>query len=172
MAAPSKAESSRPSSRRKRKWGKWLVLVLVLAAGAVAAVVVLLRRRHLGRAPDRTWAESVLARLEAHGAARTDPRRPAESVVAYLDRLARAVDGDRDRLRDVGEVLDGALYGDAAVAADARRRIEAVVDAVLDGDRSGRTGPRRPPRPDPDASDDGGGGGDDEDDRVPALSSS
>src|SRR5690554_2322450 len=49
MAAPSKAESSRPSSRRKRKWGKWLVLVLVLAAGAVYGFIA------------RPWEEKPLS---------------------------------------------------------------------------------------------------------------
>lgn len=109
-------------------------ILLVLAAVAVAAVVLFRRYRARRDQPDRSWAERQVARLDAFGARRTDPRGTAESVVAHLDRLAREVDGGDDRLRDVAEVLDVALYGERPLSTGERRRVERIVDEVVTGE--------------------------------------
>lgn len=122
--------------------------LVVLAAGALATIAVVgWRARRRAATVDRTWAEARFARIEAFGSARTEPRGPAESVVTYLDRLAREVDADDRRLRVVGEVLDDALYGAEPLTPADRERVDLILDEVILGLRDDReltpTGRRR-----------------------------
>lgn len=121
-------------------------LSVALAASALGGVAVLAwRARRRGGRADRGWAEAQFARIEAFGATRAEPRGKAESVVAYLDRLAREVDDDDGRLRAAGEVLDDALYGAEPLTPNERARVESTIDAVIRGvGPEDRTGPRRP----------------------------
>jgi hypothetical protein len=129
-------------------WAAWRERALraglvVVGLAALAGAGVLLIRRRRGPLPDRSWAEEIVARLERHGDTRTGPRHRAESVVAYLGRLADEVDRGNDRLRGVAEVLDDALYGDQPLDPQERAWVDDVVaDLEAGGGAANREGDR------------------------------
>jgi transglutaminase-like putative cysteine protease len=119
-----------------RSLGRWILdhlLALVLGVGALAllawGVAVLVRRRRADHA-DRPvgWVAEADARLGAVGERVGWPRAPSETATTYAASLGR-------RLRDpgaaeVGSVIDLALYAPVEPDAEARARVEQVLDRL------------------------------------------
>ncbi|HVB94410.1 MAG TPA: DUF3488 and transglutaminase-like domain-containing protein [Acidimicrobiales bacterium] len=73
------------------------------------ATVIEVRRRRIRRPP--TWAHRAALDLERAGARSGISRRADETLVAFCQRLAEAVPGDRDRLRLTASVVEAFVYG-------------------------------------------------------------
>ena len=118
----------RPKPPRLSAW--WLLLVVALAAAVAWFWWRRGRTAPLGQ-PDREWALALVAQIDEAGRARGHPRTDASTVLAHTDDLAASVLPD-DRLRQVGRVLNDALFGHAPVTAATRLWAESVVDEILE----------------------------------------
>jgi transglutaminase-like putative cysteine protease len=104
-------------------------------AGVLAAIAVITfgswgfvrdRVERQRAAARRTWAEVVLARLEATGAKRGRARRPNETAREYATALRTSVLPD-DRLSELGTIVEADAFSGGAVDEARRRRAEELL---------------------------------------------
>lgn len=118
------------SDRPDVPW-RWIALGLV-ACAALAALALWLARRRSSRPPEpSSWAERLARRLDAEGRGRGRGRERGETVLHHTAALADGPLPD-PRVRDVGAVVSGALYGRDEPEAGARDWADRVVDEVTD----------------------------------------
>jgi transglutaminase-like putative cysteine protease len=112
----------------------WLPDVVVVLLGLVAVAVparhVWTRRRLRRLARERPWADRLLARMEAVGAARGRPRRPSETARQYAAALSASVVPD-PRLAGVAETVELDAFSGRPVPLDDRAEAEAALEAAL-----------------------------------------
>lgn len=113
-----------------------IAAVAVAVLALIGAVWYLRRRRRddedEAMRSDRRWAEEELRRLEDLGRRHGVRRRPAASVLAFVDRLDREVDEGEGRLEVAALAVDAGLYGHRPLGVEERARASAVIDRVRD----------------------------------------
>lgn len=100
-----------------------LAIAIGLGAAAFQLVMSARARRRLAQ---RAWVTAYLDQVEAAGAARRRPRHPSQTILEYLDGLARSVLPDR-RWTRVAETIQLTLFGRSDPSPAAIAEAEAVL---------------------------------------------
>lgn len=109
-----------------------LLAALSVVAGLVGLGFVLrsVRRRPGRPVRSRSWASTVLARLEHLGARRGRPRAPAETTPTYVRALGVLAPDRRADLERIGDVLDAAMFAPAPPGSGVRAEVEQLLDEM------------------------------------------
>ncbi len=105
------------------------VALIVGVAGGFGFRSIRDRFERVGRLRRRSWATRVLDDLERVGAATERPRRRGETPTRYAAALAERL--ECAALVDVGAAIDADAFGPVAVTDEDRRRVEALVRALV-----------------------------------------
>ena len=124
-----------PSAKKQPKLDLPSGRVALMVLGALLLMtgivwLVLWRLRKPSPPPGPPWAVALARRIEDEGRRRGRPRRADETIVAYVDALADDVLPDA-RLRQVGRVLDAALFTASGVSDAAQQHALADWDALV-----------------------------------------
>lgn len=123
-------EAAEPDGDEDRSYTWWIVGAVATMVSGVA-VVLFLRRRRAPEPVERSLAEALVLRIEAHGCAHGRPRRRAETIVAYTSALSATALPD-PRLADIGRLLSQALFGATPPPADRLEHGDATFTEIVE----------------------------------------